>query len=58
MSSSCGGYISQEFKSIIERHGLRNVESSMRALARVAGYEIKDGMLGDLGERYHQIFGA
>ncbi len=37
---------------------MRNVESSMRALARVAGYEIKDGMLGDLGERYHKIFGA
>jgi arginine/lysine/ornithine decarboxylase len=37
---------------------MRGIESSMRALARVAGYEFNDGMLGDLGQLYHKAFGS
>ena len=49
MPAHSGRYISAEFKQLLDRHGMRGIESSMRALARVAGYEIKDGILGDLG---------
>jgi hypothetical protein len=58
MPAHSGRYISPEFKQLIERHGFRGIESSMRALSRVAGYEFQDGMLGDLGEKYHQSFGS
>ena len=50
-------YINPEFKKILEKYGMRGIESSGRALTKVEGYDIKDGTLGDLGEMYHKAFG-
>jgi len=58
MPAHSGRYISLEFKQLIDRHGLRGIESSMRAISRASGYDFKDGVLGDLGSLYHNAFNS
>ena len=39
MPAYSGRYISAEFKALLDRHGIRGIESSMKALAKANGYD-------------------
>ena len=39
MPAHSGRFISAEFKSLIDRHGIRGIESSMKALVKANGYD-------------------
>jgi hypothetical protein len=48
-----------EFEALVAKHGIKGIESStLRSLAKKAGYKYQDGTLLDLGCLYHQTYGA
>ena len=56
MPTHSGRYINSKFKALLDKCGMRGIESSRKAFSQVEGYEVKDGVLGDLGKLYHDSF--
>jgi hypothetical protein len=53
MPAHSGRYINPKFKELLDRYGLKGIESSRRTFAKVSGYKYEDGVLTDMGALYH-----
>eukprot|EP00347_Sterkiella_histriomuscorum_P007057 403350413 len=58
MPSHSGNYINQDFKALLHQGNVYGVSRAHKAFQNVQGLEFQDGLIGDLGQFYHDTFNS